>query len=176
MASAIGGSPTSRELKITVVDTAGEDATLTIPLDGITTDVAITTFVDNYASLSNAKVSATVVDKFDLTGIAVSGKPSTSSQSLIANILAIQLEKPNPLNSNKTVSKQIILAAYVQALRNDAVKPHVPVTNSTPLNAMIAFLESNLDFVGLDDAHYPGSWTYNPSSKFGTKLSVTDGI
>lgn len=175
MASAVGSSAETKELRISYTDEAGETATQTIVLEGITTDAAIALYIDHLEAVTNAKITAKVVVSFPVTGIANTGKPSASSQSLLATILAMEFDKVSPLNDAKDISKQVLIPAYINSLRG-TTKPLKPVTNNSNLNAMIAFLESNLDYVAADGNHYAGSWTYNTSSKFGTKPTVTDGL
>lgn len=177
MATTIGGTPAIRVLKMVFTDTAGEDAPVILDLDGATTDADIISIVDDYAALSNALLTeCSVTDRFAVTGFAVAGKPSASNVPLVAGIFAMEFQKVNPLNFSRDVTKQAILPAYLAALRNDAVKPHVPVTTNATLNALHALLAANLDYLAADGAHYPGSWAYNTSSKFGTKATVTDGF
>lgn len=177
MATVVAGSPDSRILRMTFSDSADEPAVIEIPLDGAATDADIISIVDDYVALSNAELlKAVIVDSLPITGFSTAGKPSSSAMPLVAAIFAMEFQKVNPLNFAKNVSKQIILPAYIEALRNDSVKPHVPVTTNATLNALTVLLAANLDYVGADGAHYPGSWAYNTSSKFGTKATVTDGF
>jgi len=175
MATAIGSLLTN-ELVLKVQDSAAEPGVVRIALDGATSDANIISIVDDYIAETNALVEPSLVRTYPFTGYATSGRPISALQNLIASILAIDFQKANPLNAAKTVSKQVPLVAYLEAIRNDAVFPHVPVTTDATLNALIALLEAKLDYVGADGAHYPGGWTFNPSSKFGTKLTVTDGF
>lgn len=177
MASTIAANPETVDIRIHLIDESGEDTTVTLPLAGDTTDADIQTFVDNYATLTNAIVDdVTIVKRFVVTGIAVAGKPAVTPQTLVAAILALTFEKPHPIAPSGNVRKQVLLPAYVNAIRNDAVTPHVPVTGNANLDAITAFLEDALQYEGLDGVGYPGGWTYNPASKFGTRLTVTDGL
>lgn len=176
MAAAIGGSPTAIDIIINWVDEADENARQVISIDDAA-DADITTFIDNLVALSNAlAVTVQVVYKFDVTGYATAGKPSTSAQSLLAAILAMQFDKANPLNGSKTVTKQVPLPAYINAIRNDSIQPHVPVTTNTNLNDLVAFLEDHLMYVAADGSLNAGAWAFNTNSKFGTKPTVTDGF
>lgn len=175
MATAIGGSPIRNELVLELVDEADETGAVSIPLDGATTDANIIAIVDDYIALSNALVTPYVTRKYAFTGYATAGKPAAAVQSLIAAVGVLEFQKTNPVNAAKTVVKQVPIAAYLNALRNDAVKPHLFVTGNATLNALIALLEANMNFTGADGILYPGGWTYNTGSKFGTKLTVTDG-
>lgn len=177
MATVIGAAPDVRELRMKFLDEADEPAVIQIPLDGAAVDADVIAIVDDYVALSNAQLlSATIVDALPITGFSTAGKPSVSAVSLVAGILAMEFQKANPLNFSKDISKQILLPAYLNALRNDAVKPHVPVTTNATLNALVILLAANLDYLAADGAHYPGSWAFNTSSKFGTKATVTDGF
>lgn len=177
MATVIGAAPDVRELVMKFSDTAGEPAEIRIPLDGAATDADIILIVDDYVALSNAELlSASVTDKLPITGYSTAGKPSASNVPLVAAVLAMEFQKVNPLNFSKDITKQVLLPAYIAAIRNDAVKPHVPVTTNATLNALTVLLAANLDYVGADGAHYPGSFAFNSSSKFGTKATVTDGF
>lgn len=177
MATVIGGSPDVRVLRMTFSDSADEPAVIEIPLDGGATDADIILIVDDYVALSNAELlKAVVTDALPITGFSTAGKPSSAAMPIVAAILAMEFQKVNPLNFSKDISKQILLPAYLEALRNDAVKPHVPVTTNATLNALTVLLAANLDYVGADGVHYPGSWAFNTSSKFGTKATVTDGF
>lgn len=176
MATAIG-SIMANELVIEFEDYTLETAKVAIPLDGATTDADITAIVDGFAALSGALIlSAKVVRSFPVTGFAVSGKPSSSAPGLVAAILAMDFSKTNPVNALKTVSKQVLLPSYIASILNNSSKPYRPVTGNSTYNTLIGLLEADLDFVGSDGNHYPGGWSYNnANSKFGTKLSVTDG-
>jgi hypothetical protein len=175
MATAIG-SILSNELVINLTDEADEPGRLTLPLDGATSDADIIAIVDDYAALTNAVIEPVLVRRYPFTGYATAGKPAAALQSLIATMVALDFQKDNPVNAAKSISRQVPIYAYLNAIRNDAVKPHVPVTTNSTLNALIALLEANLNYLGADGILYPGGWTYNPASKFGTKLTVTDGF
>jgi len=177
MASAVGSTPEVRMLRMTFEDNAGEPAVIEIPLDGAADDADIATIVDDYVALSNALLlKATVTDVLPITGFSTSGKPASADVPLVAAVLAMEFQKVNPLNFSKDIEKQVLLPAYLKAIRNDAVKPHVPVTTNATLNALTVLIADNLDYVGADGAHYPGAWAFNSSSKFGTKATVTDGF
>lgn len=177
MATVIGGAPVARELRMKFVDTAGEETVIQIPLDGAADDADIIAIVDDYVALSNAELlEASVTDRLPITGFSTAGKPSVSNVPLVAAIFAMEYQKVNPLNFAKDVTKQVLLPAYIAAIRNDAVKPHVPVTTNATLNALTVLLAANLDYLAADGAHYPGAWAFNTSSKFGTKATVTDGF
>jgi len=176
MASSVSSTAEVKELRISYEDIAGETAVQTLVLSGLVSSAAIALYIDHLEAVTNAKITAKVVVSFPVDGIANTSKPATSGQSLLAAIAALDFQKTNPINSLKTVSKQVLIPAYLDAIRNDEVKPHVPVTDNTNLNAMIAMLESNLDYLGGDGAHYGGEFTYNPASKFGTKPTITDGF
>lgn len=176
MATVIGGSPTSIDVVFNWVDEADENARQVVSIDDAA-DADIEAYVDNTVALSNAlAVSVQVVYKFDVTGYATAGKPSASAQSLLAAILAMEFNKANPLNGSKTVLKQVPLPAYINALRNDSIQPHVPVTTNTNLNDLVAFLEDHLMYVAADGSLNAGGWAFNTNSKFGTKPTVTDGF
>jgi len=175
MAAAIDAVPTGIELRLIWIDEAGEPAPQTISIDDAD-DTDIETFLEDLASCSNALLSAKVVYVFGVTGITSVGKPAAALQSLVAAILAMEFQKANPLNALKTVTKQVALPAYLNALRNDAVKPHIPVTTDAALNGVIGFLGDHLMYTGVDGEPYGGGWTFNWASKFGTKPTVTDGF
>jgi hypothetical protein len=175
MAATIGATPTSIELRLVYLDEAGEPAPVTIPLGATSADADIETLIEDLAPLTNAFLSAKLVKSYDVTEITNTGKPAVAVQSLVAAILAVEFQRANPLNANKTIRKQVILPAYINAIRNDGVTPHVPVTSNADLNAVVAYLEDHLDYVDVAGDHYEGGWTYNPSSKFGTRPTVTDG-
>jgi len=176
MATVIGGSPTQIDIIVNWNDEADESAREVFSIDDAA-DADITAFVDNLVALSNALAeSIQVVYKFDITGYLTAGKPSTSSQSLLAAILAMEFQKANPLNGSKQVVKQVALPAYINALRNDSVQPHIPVTTNTNFNDLVAFLEDHLMYIAADDSLNAGGWAFNLNSKFGTKPTVTDGF
>lgn len=176
MAVSVNADPDIIELRLVWTDEAGEDAPIVIPLAGDSTDANIATLVDHLIALSNASLDAQLKKIYNLTGITNAGKPAVTAQPLVAAIFAMDFQKVNPVNASKSVSKQVLVPAYINAIRNDGITPHVPVTDNADLNAIYAYLETNLQFVGSDGLFYPGSWTYNPASKFGTKLTVTDGL
>lgn len=176
MATAITTDPTEVELIFDQRDYRGEPGKVTIPLDGAVDSTDLIGFVDDYIALTNALITPTVKYTYGFTGYATAGKPSSSAQGLIAAIFAMEFQKANPLNAAKTIEKQVVLPAYLDAIMNAGVSPHIAVTTNTTLNNAIAFLETYLDYVAVSGVHYPGSWTFNPGSKFGTKLTVTDGF
>jgi hypothetical protein len=176
MASAVGSTALDNELVIDFTDAFGEPARVTIPLDGAMTDANIALVVDDYAALSNAIVAASVRRRFPITGIAIAGKPASAAVPLVAAALGMEFQKVSPLNAAIVLTRQVLLPAYIAAILNSAVTPHVPVTTNATLNALTALLAGNLDVKLADGNHYPGSWTFNPGSKFGTKLTVTDGL
>lgn len=176
MASAVGTTALSNELIIDFTDYAGEPARVTIPLDGAESDANIALIVDDFAALTNSIIHAKVSRVFDITGTAVSGKPATAVEALNAAVLGMEFQKVSPLNAAKTLTRTVLLPAYLAALVNLGVVPHVPVTGNTTLNDLTAKLAAGLDVVLADGNHYPGGWTYNVGSKFGTKETVTDGL
>lgn len=180
MASAVAGTATLQDIQISLLDMANEPAQVNITVAGGMSDADIATLVDDYAALSNAVITkCVVVRRFAVTGFAVAGKPSTAAIPLVAAILAMEFEAPNPRNAlAKPVSKQIPLPAYIDAIRNDVVVPHVPVTGNATLNGLIALLQTNLVHVDsvTGDITSAGEYVFNPASKFGTKLTVTDGL
>lgn len=167
----------SNELVLDLRDYTGETARVIIPLDGAMSDADIIAIVDEYITATNALVTPTIKRQYDFAGYAVAGRPKngTNPQALLAAVLALEFQKVSPLNAAKTITKQILLPAYVDALRNDAVTPHVPVTNNTNLNTLTTGIADGLDVVLADGNHYPNGWTFNPGSKFGTRTTVTDG-
>lgn len=173
MATTITGI-VSNELVFDLSDYTGETAKVVIPLDGAATNADIIAIVDNYIALSNALPVPTIRRSYGFAGYDADGA-ATSAQLLLAAIFAMQFEKPNPLNALKQISKQILVPAYIDTLRNDGVRPHVAVTDNANLNALIALLEDNLNYLAVDGDLYPGGWTFNAGSKFGTKATVTDG-
>lgn len=178
MASAVAGTAAIQDLQISFLDTANEPAIVTIPLDGAMADADIATIVDDYAALSNALITkAVVIRRFAITGFAVAGKPAATAIPLVAAVLAMEFDAPNPRNAAKSVSKQVTLPAYIDAIRNDVVVPHIPVTNNATLNGLVALLQTGLVRVDpiTDAITSAGEFVFNPGSKFGTKLSVTDG-
>lgn len=176
MATAIGDQ-LSVELVLDLKDYKGEEGRVVIPLAGEILDGVIIDIVDEYIAATNVLVTPSINRKYGFTGYDTTGRPKdgTHPQALLAALLAMEFQKVSPLNSSKTVTKQIALPGYVDALSNDAVIPHVPVTGNSNFNSLTANLADELDFVAADGAHYPGGWTFNPGSKFGTKLTVTDG-
>ena len=176
MATTINGTALSNELVLDYSDYTGETARVTIPLDGATSDANIISIVDDIIALSNGLIVPTIRRTFSFAGYASAGRPLSESQNLLAAIVALDFPKVSPINAAKTVEKQVPILAYIDAIRNDDIKPHVPVTDNATLNALVALLEDKLDFLAADGTRYPGGWTYNPASKFGTKLSVTDGL
>lgn len=167
----------TNELVINMLDDSGEPGKISIPLDGAASDADIIAIVDGFAALTNGLIEPKIVRSYPFLGYAVAGKPAAALQSLIAAVFAIDLQKVSPINATKTLHKQVLIPAYLDALRNDAVTPHSPVTGNSTLNALIALLEDNVNYFGPDGVYYPGGWTYSiGSSKFGTKLSVTDGL
>lgn len=176
MATVISGSPTQIDIIFNWNDEADESARQVVSIDDAA-DADIIQYVDDTVALSNALAeSIQVVYKFDITGYATAGKPAAAVQSLLAAILAMQFDKANPLNGSKTVSKQVALPAYINALRNDSVQPHIPVTTNANLNSLVAFLEDHLMYVAADGSLNAGGWAFNLNSKFGTKPTVTDGF
>lgn len=176
MAIVVGSTNETIELRISFVDEADETAVQTIVFDGSTTDTEIQNYLTNLEVLTNAYFTAKVVRIYPVTGIVNSGKPAAAVQSLLSSVLAMQFEAEHPLNSAKTVTKQVLIPAYINALRDDSTKPHKPVTNNSNLNALTAILALNLDYLAVTGTHYTPLWSFNTGSKFGTKLSVTDGI
>lgn len=175
MPSALG-SVITNTLVMNMVDYTDEPAKVSIPLGGAISNADIQTIVDDYVALTNCLVVPRLIRTYGFTGVAVAGKPSASAQNLSAAILAMEFQKVNPVNAAKDIVRQLAIPAYLDALRNDGVKPHVPVTGNATLNALITLLSANLTIQGSDGLYYPGGWTYNVGSKFGTKLTVTDGF
>ncbi len=177
MATVIGSAPLVRELRLKFVDEADEEAIINIPLDGAAVDADIIAIVDDYAALSNAYLAeVTVTDRLAITGYAVAGKPAVTAQPLVAAIFAMEFQKVNPLNAAKTVTKQVLLPAYINAIRDDSVKPHIPTTLNSTLNDLTDLIAANLTYLRADNVYSPGAWAFNHSSKFGTKATVTDGF
>lgn len=176
MATVISGAPTQIDIVFNWNDEADEGARQVVSIDDAA-DADIIAYVDNTVAVSNALAeSVQLLYKFDVTGYATAGKPSASSQSLLAAILAMEFNKANPLNGSKSVLKQVALPAYINALRNDSVQPHIPVTTNANLNALVAFLEDHLMYIAADGSLNAGGWAFNLNSKFGTKPTVTDGF
>lgn len=178
MASAVDIAPNLTNLRIKWIDEADETGTVNILLDGATTDADLGLIVDDFAALSNALITKVdAIRAFPITGFAIAGKPAVAAQPLIASILSMEFNAPNPRNELMTVTKQVPLPAYINAIRNDSVKPHAPVTDNATLNDLTAKLAANLVFVDkVTNDITVGGWVFNTGSKFGTKLTVTDGL
>ncbi len=147
MASAVGSVALSNELIIDFTDFAGEPARVTIPLDGAMTDANIALVVDDYAALTNSIIHAKVSRTFNITGTAVAGKPANTAMPLNAAVLGLEFQKVSPLNAARTLTRIVLLPAYLAALVNMSVVPHVPVTTNATLNALVALIGTNLDVV-----------------------------
>lgn len=175
MATAVG-SLESIDLVIDYLDATGETGRVVIPLGTTTSDANVVSIIDNITPLTNAFMDAKVVKKYAVTGNTQVGKPAAGPERLIASIFAADFERANPLNAAKFVSKQVIIPAYDTVFQETTPKPvHADETN-TNLAALITLLQNHLDYVDVAGTHYEGGFTYNPASKFGTKLTVTDGF
>lgn len=179
MATAIGGTPNSRELVLDLLDYTGETARVSMPLQGATSDASIIAIIDAYIAATNIRVIPSLKNTFGFTGYATAGRPKdgTNPQAFLSSMLAMEFQATNPLNANaKPITKQVPLLGYLDALRNDGVKPHVPVTGNANFNNLVTDIAAALSYVGPDGVAYSPTWLFNPGSKFGTKLSVTDGL
>lgn len=175
MAVAVG-SLESIELILDFLDVAGETGRVIIPLGGTTSDANVVSIVTAITNLTNAFFDAKVSKKYPVTGNTQAGKPAVAVEALIAAIFAADFEGTNPVNPAKTVSKQVVIPAYIDAIRIPTPKPVHADDAQTDLAALILLLNAHLDYVDATGAHNEGILAYNPASKFGTKLTVTDGF
>lgn len=156
-------------------DIYGETAIKTFFLLGSVASTAIATFLDALDALSNGAIEyATLQASYSITGLTAT--PSSASQNRLAEYLAITLVGNNPL-TDKPKRASFIVPAWIQALIDTDNKP---VTGNSSLNAVIAFLETNLMFedqAGNMTQPDGAGWAYNRSaSGFGSNADEINGL
>jgi hypothetical protein len=173
MAIAIAGTATTKRVRLTIKDNDDEEVIKTFELDGTVTSADIVTFLGHLEAIMEAgTIKASVASEFDVTGM--DATPATGLQPSVSHILGLTFEKVDPVNALKTARKGFIIPSYAQVLK---LTGGVPDTSDTDLAAIIAFLQTNLQFRGYDGTDYPGGFTYNPSrSGFGTATRKIDGL
>ena len=169
------GSLESTALIMDFVDVAGETARIEVPLGATTTDANVVSIITAITALTNAFIDAKVVKRYPITGNTQVGKPQVGPEGLLAAIFAMDFAGANPLNAAKEVSKQVVIPAYDTIIRVLTPKPVHADTADTNLAALITLLEAHLDYVDVAGTHHEGILDYSSASKFGTKLTVTDG-
>lgn len=173
MAIDIAAASDETIIRITHRDVKGEEVVKTFSLDGGIDDVDIEAFLTAYEGLTNAGiVDAAVITRRPITGF---GAATNALQNVVSAILALTFEKVNPINADKTVSKSFVIPAFVDALQDTTDKK--PVESSSPLNDVVSFLETYLNYEGADGELYPGGFAYNRNkSGFGTVNRELDGL
>lgn len=172
MAIDIAAASDETVIRMTVRDVKGEEVVKTFSLDGGIDDTNIEAFLTAFDAVTNGGVvDAAVITRRPVTGFAAA---TNALQNLVSAILALTFTKVNPINADKTVTKSFIIPAYVDTLQDTDLKP---VEDSTPLNAVISFLETYLNYEGADGVLYPGDFDYNRTkSGFGTVNREIDGL
>lgn len=172
MAVTIGATPDTAIIRLQYEDVHGEQVIKSFEIDGAAADVDIETAMTALNAIANPGVlKAALVPSRLMTGWSVA---SAASQNSVAMIMALTFQKTDPVNANKTVYKSFIVPGWLDGLKDVDSKP---VTNSANLNALISFLEDNLNYVGADGTNYPGGWTYNRSrSGFGATSREIDAL
>jgi hypothetical protein len=178
MAITVSSAAADAILRIEWRDYRGETVVQNIALDPAldpTTDIIpILTALDG---LSNAiMVKASFLLGTGFTGMNTT--PGTGLQPLVAAREILTFTKVNPLNAAKTVTRQVGIPAYADALVDvSAGTPYHPVSTDSAQNGLTAALAAGLNYKGSDGLFYPGGWTYALSqSGFITVGSETDGL
>lgn len=173
MAATFGAAPTYRVVRIELQDTDGESVIKTFEVDGDTTNADIATMLDALAVVSNCKfVRTTVSDVYAVTGL-----PAVAQnvlQNTVGAVLSLIFQQADPINAAKTLKKQWVIPAYLEAIKGVDL---LPVSNNASLNAITTFLTANLAVKIADGTYQAGGWTYNRAlSRFGTTLRKIDTL
>ena len=162
-------------LRMKFADIYGETAIKTFYILGTVANTAIATFLDALDALSNGAIEyCTLIANYTVTGLTATA--SSNSQNRLAEYLAVTLVGNNPL-TDKPKRASFIVPAWIQALIDVDNKP---VTTDANLNAVIAFLETNLMFEdqsGVMTQPDGDGWSYNRSmSGFGSNADEINGL
>jgi hypothetical protein len=182
MAIEIGEAPTTKIVRFTAVDVAGETWKREISLDGAMDDADVVLMMESIEATTNcAYENPKLVLEFDITGMR--SVPVAALNQFVAIFLGLYFQKTSPLNAAKTVARTFELPAYKDAIRaadNSIDYGALPATPASPedhITRLVNLLEDNLQYVGADGEVYPGGWTVNnDKSAFGTAQSRTDGL
>lgn len=172
MAVTISGAASEAFLRLQWRDFDGEPVVQTIALASDVTDADVIAIVTAMDALSNAKIEkATLSVGRGLIGMKANAVDAVRLSAFERMILTFK--KVNPVNSSKLSLRSVGVPAYIQAVKSGA---H-PLDTQTNLATLYPLLQTNLDMIGADGAHYPGSFTYdNDLSGFITVTSKTDGL
>ena len=176
MAVTLSAAPSVNTIRILNRSTTQDEAQKVFQVDGAMSDADIIDMLDQYDHLTNALIVSCKVGERTATGFKSSA--SSSAQNLVSAFMVLTFEKANPVNALKTVTKNFIVPAYIDSLRNSSNNPDVgtPGTGSLAarLGLLVQYLEDNLAYLGADGVQYPGGWTY-AGGGFGTGNDVIDG-